>query len=149
MLEIDEVEFGAIETEQLARGWPWLEADQAARQLAAVVALQRESGRRRFLVVATTETAAQLAAVIEALGVDRVLVVCLQAPAAVVAARLAEREPDRWPGKAGLIAHARVLAEQIPEIAGIDVILETEGRDADAVAVEVRRLLAERLTRWA
>ena len=50
------IEHGAIESEQLAWGTPWLEGAQALEQLAAVLALQRGYGRRLFVVVATTET---------------------------------------------------------------------------------------------
>jgi hypothetical protein len=46
LLEIEGVEFGAIESEQLARGWPWLTAERWTAQLAAVISLQRDAGRR-------------------------------------------------------------------------------------------------------
>jgi citrate lyase beta subunit len=145
ILEIDGIEFGAVETEQFARGWPWLTADQAVRQLAAVLALQREIGRKTFLIVATTETADELQAVIDAAGTDQVLVVCLSAPADVVANRVAEREPDRWPGKPALIRHARRLATDIPHISGIDVVIDTDRRDANDVAADLRDLLKDHL----
>jgi predicted ATPase len=70
LLEINEVSFGAIETEQLARGWPWLTAKQWMPQLATVVKLQRDSGRNTFLVAATPETEPELRAVIDAVDRD-------------------------------------------------------------------------------
>ncbi len=71
------------------------------------------------------------------------MVVLLVAPADVVAARIEEREPDRWPGKAALIAHARRLAVSMPrELEGVDARVETGGRAAVDVAVEVRDVLA-------
>jgi hypothetical protein len=94
-------------------------------------------------VVATTETSLGLQGVIDALAVDRVLVVCLYAPPEVVAGRIADREPDAWPGKRPLIAHARELAMAIPPIAGIDVIVDTDGRSAVEVAAQVRALLSD------
>ncbi len=67
----------------------------------------------------------------------------LVAPADVVAARIDEREPDRWPGKAALIAHARTLAVSMPhELEGVDARVNTSGRAAFDVAVEVRDVLA-------
>ncbi len=60
LLEIDGIRFGAIETEQLARGWPWLTPRECIPQLAAVISAQRHAGRDTFLVVATTEPAAEL-----------------------------------------------------------------------------------------
>lgn len=144
MLEADQVPFGAIETEQLARGWPWLGAAEWIPQLAAVISLQRASGRDTFIIVATTETEHELRAVAEAVGGDRVIAVCLAAAGEVVARRIAEREPDAWPGNVALIEHARQLAEEIPRIAGLDVVLDTEDREPASVARELRRALTER-----
>jgi chloramphenicol 3-O-phosphotransferase len=143
LLEIDAIVFGAIESEQLARGWPWLAISESLPQLAAVTALQRAAGRDLFLVVATTETSLELRGVIDALAVDRVLVVCLSAPPEVVAGRIAVREPDAWPGKRPLIAHAWELAVSMPAIAGIDVVVDTDGRSAVEVAAQVRALLRD------
>jgi chloramphenicol 3-O-phosphotransferase len=144
LFEIDRTSFGAIETEQLARGWPSLAASEWLPQLAAVVALQQSIGRDLFLVSATTETQFELQGVMDALAVDRVIVVCLQAPPEVVARRVADREPDAWPGKGPLISHARELARSIPAIAGIDAVLGTDGREAVEVATQVRDLLEAR-----
>lgn len=141
-LEIDDVGFGAIEVEHLATGWPWLTLEESLVQLAAVLALQRDAGRDTFLVVATTEDEDELSAVIDAVGADDVLVVCLTAPAEVVADRVAAREPDDWPGKAALVDHSRGLAVEIPSIAGIDARIDTVGREAREVAAEIKELLA-------
>jgi chloramphenicol 3-O-phosphotransferase len=146
LLEIDGVEFSALESEELARGSPWLPAEQWLPQLAAVMGLQRDFGRRVFLVVATTETAEELRGVAEAVGADRTLAVLLIAAPDVVAARIEAREPDRWPGKAGLVEHARALAATMPrELEGVDARVETGGRTAADVAVEVRDLLVAAL----
>ncbi len=143
LLELEHVGFGAVETEELARGWPSLQSEQWIPQLEALVRLQRTAGRNTFLVVATTESEAELGAVIEAVGAQRVLVVCLSAAPDLAASRVAEREPDSWPGKPALVEHARKLASEIPRLRGLDVILPTDSRDAVAVAQELRRLLME------
>jgi hypothetical protein len=99
-----------------------------------------------FLVVATTETAEELRGVAEAVGADRTLVVLLVAAPDAVAARIEAREPDRWPGKAGLVAHARELAASMPrELETVDARLETGGRTAADVAAKVRDVLAAAL----
>lgn len=117
-------------------------AAQWLPQLAAVTALQRDAGRRLFLVVATTETTDELRGVARAVGAARTLVVLLVAAPDVVAARIEAREPDRWPGKADLIAHARDLAVSMPrDIEGVDARVETGGRAAVDVAAEVRDVL--------
>jgi chloramphenicol 3-O-phosphotransferase len=142
MLEIDQVRFAAIETEQLARGWPWLNAAQWIPQLEAVIELQRRAGRQTFLVAATPETEQELRAVVDAVGVEQVVIVCLSAPADLAAGRVAEREPDSWPGKLPLVEHARKLAREIQSLGGIDLVLSTVDQRAAEVATEVKRLLA-------
>ena len=134
LLEIERVRFGAVESEQLARGYTWLLASEWVPQLAAVVALQKEVGRDTFLVVATTEDRDQLLAVVNAMDAQPVLVVCLAASPNIAAERVAAREPDSWPGKAALVDHARTLAQHIPAIPGLDLVISTVDRAAADVA---------------
>jgi len=140
-LEARGIEHGAIESEELGRGWPWLAAESWLAQLAAVLALQREAGRRLFLIVATTETTDELRGVLDALGADQQLVVCLHASSDTVASRIAQREPDRWPGKRRLIAHARKLALTVPQIQPVDLGIQTDHREPDEVAAEIEHAL--------
>lgn len=146
LLEREEVAYGGIETDQLSWGWPWLSLPECLVQLRALVGLQLEVGRHLLLVVATTETATELESVLEAVAAERTLVVCLSAPADVLAQRVSEREPDDWPGKAPLVAHARELAEVIPRLGGIDHVLSTADRLPGDVAGEVRQLMAAHLS---
>lgn len=146
LLELDGVEYSALESEQLAWGSPWLSPEQWLPQLTAVMALQREVGRRVFLLAATTESTDELRAVAEAVGADRTLVVLLIAKPEIVASRIDAREPDRWPGKASLIAHARELAVSMPrDLEGVDARIETDRRTAVDVAVDVRDVLTAAL----
>jgi len=50
---------------------------------------------------------------------------------------LAAREPDRWPGKARLIGHARELALTVPALEGVECTFDTAGRDAEVLAREL------------
>ena len=143
-LEVADIGFGAIEVEHVLRGWPWMDFEEELRLLAGLIALQRERGRESFLIVATPETDDELQAVIDAVGADRTVVVCLMAPPNLVSERVADREPDEWPGKAHLVEHSRTLADQIPSLARIDVRISTVDRDARAVAAEVEQVLLER-----
>lgn len=144
LLERDGVEHGAIETEELTRGFPALSNAVLVEQLAAALAVQRRAGRRLFLIAFTAESEGELSDVRAAAGVARSLVACLRAPADALAARLQAREPDGWPGKAALVAHARELADAVPALAGIDLLLDTEGRDAGDVARAVLAAMRER-----
>ena len=140
-LEIEGVEFGALESEQLGWGSPWLHGEPWLAQLRSVLELQRQAGRRRFLIAATTETTDELTAVHDAIAVDHAVSILLNAAADGVAARIDAREPDAWPGKQRLIEHARHLAVSMRDLAGIDIRIDTEGREAFDVAVELRETL--------
>lgn len=142
--DIEDVAHGAIEAGQLSLGRPLLPASSWVAQLAAVLSLQREAGRRRFLISATVVTAADLAAVRSATAAERLLVVCLRASPETVAARIDAREPDRWPGKQPLIERARTLAASTPGLPGIDLVIDTEGRAAEDVAAEVFAAMRDR-----
>jgi chloramphenicol 3-O-phosphotransferase len=142
--DIEAIEHGAIEAEQLSLGRPLLPATSWVPQLDAILALQREAGRRRFLISATVETAEDLAAVSAATAAETLLVVCLSASSETVAARIDAREPDHWPGKAPLIVRARALATSTPRLPGIDLVIDTQQRTAEDVATEILRAMRSR-----
>jgi hypothetical protein len=104
--DIHAIDHGALEAEQLSLGRPLLPASRWVPQLEAVLSLQREAGRRRFLISATVEAAEDLRAVRGATAAELLLVACLTASPATVSSRIDAREPDRWPGKRPLIARA-------------------------------------------
>lgn len=135
---------GAIELEQLAWGHPWLPFAAAAAQLRTVLIEQRRLGRTLFLITATPETDDELESLVAANGRGRVWVIALRAPADTVAARVMEREPEHWSGRAALAEHARALASDVPSLARVDVVVDTEGRSprdtARTIADEVLRL---------
>jgi hypothetical protein len=131
------VEHGAIESEQLAWGTPWLPDALVREQLAAIVRLQRGYGRRLFVVVATTEAQADLDGLLRAIGAESSFVVALTVPGDVAAARVLAREPERWAGREALAAHAAELASVIPALPGVDLVLSTDGRDAESVAADL------------
>jgi broad-specificity NMP kinase len=136
-LESEGCAFGAIETEQLAQGSPLLRNEEWIPQLAAVLCLQREIGRRLFLIVATLESEADLQGVVAAAAADKTLVVCLRADAETLAYRLDARESARWPGKKLLIEHARALTDRAPAIEGVDLVVDTDSLDCDETAAAI------------
>ena len=144
LLEREGIEHGAIESEELTRGFPPLANALLVEQLAAALALQRGAGRRLFLIAFTAETDAELRAALDATEAEATLVVCLRAPAGVLAARIQEREPDRWPGKAGLIEHAVALAATVPALEGIDITLDADAGEPEVLARAVLAAMRER-----
>jgi hypothetical protein len=141
LLEVEAITFGALDSEQLAWGSPWLENEPWLAQIRAIFDIQRRAGRSRFLVAATIETTAALRALRQAIAVDQAIAVLLNASPDVVAARIDAREPDTWVGKQALIDHARHLAASMEDLSGIDLRVSTAGRDAQDVATELRESL--------
>jgi adenylate kinase family enzyme len=131
------IEHGALESEQLAWGSPWLDEELAYEQLAVVLRMQRSYGRRMFVVVATTETQEQLDALLRAIGAARSFVVALTVPGELASSRVLEREPERWAARDSLAEHAAELAPAIPALPGVDLVLSTDGRDPESVAAEL------------
>ena len=144
LLEIDGVSFGALELDHLGWGAPWLYGEPVLRQLAAILEVQRDAGRRLFLIAATAETDQELAAIAGAIDADALTVVLLSADADVVADRVERREPDDWPGKTALVDHARELAVSMPELTGIDLRLSTDDRRPEDVAASLFEMLGAR-----
>lgn len=140
----DGIEHAALELEQLGRGHPWLSIGDTLPQLSAVLAAQRRLGRRRFLIAATTETDAELEALVGALRADRTIVACLRASAETAAARVLDREPPHWSGRQALVAKARYLAGVIPGLRAVDVRIDTDDQEAIEVARALRTVLRER-----
>ena len=135
------VSHGAIESEQLAWGSPWLDEELVWEQLGVVLRMQRGYGRSLFVVVATTETQEELDGLLGAIGAERSFVVALTVPGAVASARVLAREPERWAARESLAEHAAELAPVIPALPGVDLVLSTDGRDEESVADELLEAL--------
>lgn len=81
---------------------------------------------------------------IAAVDAQPTLVLCLAAPPELAAERVAAREPDDWPGKPGLVAHARELAVSLPRLARIDSIIDTsDAPTREDLAIRLRSLMRE------
>jgi broad-specificity NMP kinase len=137
LLDNDKVPHAAIESEQLAWGYPWLPEEQAYAVLAEVCRVQRGFGRRLFLIAATTETDEHITGLLAAIAADQHTVVCLEARPETAARRVHEREPAEWHGRDRLVAAARRLAIEIPALKGVDLHVRTEGRAPREVAREI------------
>jgi predicted ATPase len=143
LLDNAKVPHAVLESEQFAWGYPWLDEETAYEVLAVAVEALKARGRELFLVVATTETEAQLAALTGAIAADETKVVCLTAAPRTTSRRVLNREPPEWHGRDALVAHSAVLATQIPALGGIDLHVSTEDREAREVARELATILFE------
>jgi GTPase SAR1 family protein len=137
LLEIRGVAHGAVEVDELSRGWPYPVPAEWEPRLALMCTDMRAAGRTLLIVVATVESATQLERVVAAIGAEQTTVVCVTGPADIVAGRIAAREPDNWPGKSELIAHAARLALIIPHLPGIDGVISSIDLSAEHIAEDL------------
>ena len=134
----DDIAHAAIEVEMLVWTHPALTDEQWARLVRSACELYREAGHRLLLVARTLETDADVAELLDAVGADEVFLVRLEAQPKSLVERIIEREPPSWSGLSGLVEHAQNLAATMPGLAGIDLVLSTEGKRAEDVAARIR-----------
>ena len=144
-LSDDDIAHAAVEVETLVRTHPALTGEQRARHIRAACDLHREAGQRLLLVAETLETDADAAALLAAVGADDVLIVRLEAEPATLVERIIEREPASWSGLAELVEHTRELAATMARLAGVDLVLSTEGQRPEDVAARIRAACPDRL----
>ena len=117
---------------------PPLTDEQWARHLPLACELYRDAGRHLLLVAQTLETDADVAELLDAVGADEVFLVRLEADPTSLVKRIIEREPASWSGLSGLVEHAQELAVTMPGLAGVNLVLSTEGERAEDVAARIR-----------
>ena len=137
-LSDDDIAHAAIEVEMLVWTHPALTDEQWARLVRSACALYREAGHRLLLVAQTVETDADAAELLDAVAADEVFLVRLEAQPASLVERIIAREPPSWAGLPGLVEHAQELAGTMPGLAGVDLVLSTDGERAEDVAARIR-----------
>ena len=140
------VHAAVIETDELARSYPPIARERVFSHVADLAASYREAGTDVLLVTDTIETDADREALLAAVAGDRHIVVRLEARPATLERRVREREPAGWSGLQGLVAASAELATSMPALAGIDLVLSTEGRAREHVAAAVEAALRRALT---
>ena len=137
-LSDDGIAHAAVEVEMLVWTHPALTDEQSARLVRAACDVYREAGHRLLLLARTLETDADMARLLDAVGADEVFLVRLEAEPASLVERIIAREPPSWSGLSGLVEHAQKLAATMPGLAGVDLVLSTEGERAEDVAARIR-----------
>jgi len=145
LLSDDDIAHAAVEVEALVWCHPALTDAQWMRHVRASCELHREAGHRLLLVAQTLETDDDVAQLLGAVGADEYFVVRLEARPATLVERLVEREPAGWSGLSGLVEHTQVLASTMPALAGVDLVVSTEGQRPEDVAARIRAARPDRL----
>lgn len=104
----------------------------------------REAGYELLFLTATVEDDDYGRALLAATGADGHLLARLEADPDTLRTRIIEREPAGWAGLDDLVEASQLLAGSMPRLSGVDVVLGTEGRDAESVADDLEAALRER-----
>jgi len=144
-LSDDDIAHAALEVEMAAWTHPELTDEQWARHLRSAGALYRQDGFTLLLVAQTLETDADTAQLLQAVGVDEVFLVRLEAEPSTLVERLIEREPASWSGLPELVEHTQELAATMPDLTGVELVLSTEGQRPEDVAARIRAACPEQL----
>lgn len=127
-----------IEVDALGRSYPPLERKRSISHLRMLAASYREIGTALLIVTATLEDDAHREAVLAAAGVERTLLVRLEAGPETLRDRILAREPPGWSGLPELLNASRALAASMPaELSGVDLALSTEGEQPATVAARI------------
>ncbi len=140
-LSDDDIAHAAVEVETLVWTHPALTEEQWARQVRLNCRLYRDAGHALLLLAQTLETDDDVAELLAAVDADETVLVRLEAPPETLAERIIEREPASWSGLPGLVEHAQELATSMPGLAGVNLVLSTEGQRPEDVAARIRAAL--------
>ncbi len=146
-LEAKGIQSAAIDTDELARSYPPIGLDRHLEHARALATSYLDVGHRLVLVAATVESNEGLGHWLNALDVDRHVVVHLVAGAEALEARVSERESPDWAGLAELLQSARRLAPLRFDRtdAELDTTASAPAEIADAVLAEVQLRLHDAL----
>jgi predicted kinase len=133
-----------IEVDALERSYPPVDRERAVEHLRMLAGSYREMGTPLLIVTATLEDDDYREAAVGACGADQVMVVRLEADPEILRDRILAREPPGWGGLPDLLNASRRLAEEMKSLAGVDLILSTEGRQPAEVAEELEAALRGR-----
>ncbi len=129
-----------IELDELARAYPEPSWEQVMARLAWLAGSYRDYPL--LFVTATLEDDEDREDVLAAVAADEHVIVRLEAHPDTLRARIVARDPPGWSGLPDQLRASRELAASMPSLAGVDVVLSTEGREAEDVAGELRSLIA-------
>jgi predicted kinase len=131
------VDAAMIEVDALERSYPPIDRERSIRHLEMLADSYREVGSELLIVTATIEDDDYMAAAVAAIGADEMFTVRLEADPETLRERILAREPPGWEGLPELLNASRSLAASMPALAGVDLVLSTEGEQPAAVAERI------------
>jgi adenylylsulfate kinase-like enzyme len=138
VLSEHDVAHAVLELDWLSSSWPrigqWNRVLRT-RNLQAVTTEYRAVGIERFVVAGVVELREEIDEITDAIGVPAITVCGLRAPVSVLTERVTQRDTGRV--RQWHVDRAAVLAAQMANDGLDDLVVDTEGKDHEAVAREI------------
>jgi hypothetical protein len=142
VLSDHDVAHAALDLDWLCSSWPrrgqW-NRETRTRNLAAIAREYRAVGLERFVIAGVVELRAEIDEIVDAVGIDAITVCGLRAPVSVLADRVRSRDTGRV--RQWHVDRAAVLAEQMANDGLDDLVVDTDGKDHETVALEIASAL--------
>ena len=138
------VDAALVEVDALERSHPPIDRARAISHLEMIGGSYREIGTKLLLITATLADDEYREAALKAAGADELYLVRLEADPETLRERLLAREPPGWGGLPELLNASRELADTMPDLSGVDLVISTEGRQPGEVAAQLEAVLRER-----
>ncbi len=137
------VDAALLEVDALNRSYPPIDRGRAISHLEMIASSYREIGTDLFVITATLEDDEYRAAVLAAAKAGAHFIVRLEADPETMRERILAREPPGWGGLPDLLNASRRLATEMRELAAVDLVVSTEGRQPAEVAAEIEAAVRE------
>ena len=124
------VDAAMIEVDALERSYPPIDRERSIGHLEMLARSYARWAAGLLIVTATIEDDDYMLAALAAIGADETLLVRLEADPETLRDRILAREPPGWDGLPELLNASRSLAASMPELAGVDLVVEHRGRAA-------------------
>ncbi len=137
-LAVDGIAHAAIDVDEVSWAYPYPDSDRRHELFAAAWEAHRADGHELVLVADVVESDEHLARLLAAARAGDHLLVRLDVRIETCRERVIEREPPSWSGLDHLLRETERWAVSLTELAGVDVVLDGERLDPDAIAARVR-----------
>lgn len=137
-LVADRVEHAAVDVDEVAWAYPFPTLEQRCEHLRACCDSHRRAGQQVLLVAEVIESPGHLRDVFDAIGAAELMLVRLEARLATLRQRIIAREPPGWHGLDHLLAETEPLHRALPQLDGMDLVLDTEQLGWAEIAERIR-----------
>ena len=121
----DGVSHAVIDADEVSWAYPYPDLTERAAYIGHAWAAYRERGHDVLLLGEVVESPEHLVQLLDAVGADDHLVVCLTAPYMLLRQRILAREPPEWSGTEHLLEEARRWVERIDALEGARLTIDT------------------------